>query len=278
MVDDDRDVADAIAAMLSGSFETEIASSLADAMAALDGGIFDAVVLDLELPETTGVPTLQAVRTSAPLVPVIVVSGWGPERFGAHVFRAGGYDYLTKGTFSEADLVDAVARAVARQAELLAHHDAANEVRKRLREEFSFAGFDAASSATAQSYGAARVRTVAPVVFSGLVARLEGMLHTALEERAFKQGHTVGAQLRDLAADLVQLRVGPRDVVDLYTEAVRRSTDGANPSRGRALVEEGRILALELMGHVVASYRTLVVVDPSSMSGAAAGRLKEANE
>lgn len=278
VVDDDRDVADAIAAMLGDGFEAETAGTLASAMTLLDATVFDAVVLDLDLPETTGVPTLQAVRTSAPLVPVIVVSGWAPEEFGARVFRAGGYDYLTKGAFGEEDLVGAVERGIERQAELLAHHDAATQVRNKLKEEFSFAGFDPVASTTAQSYGAARVRAIAPGVFDGLVGRFVDALRAALEERAFKQERTVGVLLRSLASDMMQLRVGPRDVIDVYTEAVRRESNGANPRRARAVVEEGRVLVLELMGHVVASYRTLVVVDPLAIAAVSPEWRKEDDE
>ena len=50
---------------------------------------------------------------------------------------------------------------------------------------------------------------------------------------------------------------GPREVIDIYTSALKQRTDPAIDGKSRAYLAEGRFLVLELMGYLVSSYRNL---------------------
>jgi hypothetical protein len=82
------------------------------------------------------------------------------------------------------------------------------------------------------------------------------LMEKALEQRTFKIEHSIPKRLQVLAEQIGFLQAGPRDVIDIYTEALRGKTDKTIPTKTEAFVEEGRFLVLELMGYLVSFYRT----------------------
>ena len=60
------------------------------------GAAFDLIVLDLNLPGATGLSCLKQVRASAPLTPIIVVSGNDDPRTMSEVVMAGAAGYVPK--------------------------------------------------------------------------------------------------------------------------------------------------------------------------------------
>jgi len=84
----------------SDRYEVVHVERLAQALLHLSEGKFNAVLLDLNLPDAYGLSTLIKVRATAPHVPVIVVSGLGDEEMAIHALREGAYTYLVKGQMS----------------------------------------------------------------------------------------------------------------------------------------------------------------------------------
>ncbi|MBA3505691.1 MAG: response regulator transcription factor [Betaproteobacteria bacterium] len=72
---------------------------------------WDVVLLDLTLPDQSGVETLKEIRRCRPLLPVLIVSGFPESQYGTKVIRAGANGYLAKERIPE-ELVPAI-RAVA---------------------------------------------------------------------------------------------------------------------------------------------------------------------
>lgn len=70
---------------------------LADAVQALKGGGFDAVLLDLSLPDSHGMDTVRAARAAAGLTPIVVMTGLDDEQKALEALRCGAQDYLVKG-------------------------------------------------------------------------------------------------------------------------------------------------------------------------------------
>jgi DNA-binding NarL/FixJ family response regulator len=56
----------------------------------------DVVVLDLSLPDRSGLEVLKTIRSSRPAVPVLVVTMHGEEEYGVRAMRADAAGYLTK--------------------------------------------------------------------------------------------------------------------------------------------------------------------------------------
>ena len=58
---------------------------------------FDAVLLDLSLPDSQGLDTILNVRAQAPEIPLVVLTGQDDESLGLSAVQRGAQDYLVKG-------------------------------------------------------------------------------------------------------------------------------------------------------------------------------------
>ena len=82
-----------------GNYRLDRTSTLAATTARLERSRFDAILLDLQLPDSGGLETFQAVNALAFETPVIVLSGISDEDVSLEAVRQGAQDYLVKGTF-----------------------------------------------------------------------------------------------------------------------------------------------------------------------------------
>ncbi len=94
---DARLVREMLAEMNTERYDVTPVDRLTDALARLSERQFDAILLDLNLPDSYGLATLIKIRSVAPHVPVIVVSGLADEEMAIHALREGAYTYLVKG-------------------------------------------------------------------------------------------------------------------------------------------------------------------------------------
>lgn len=92
----------------------EHAPSLKAGFGLLEGGRFDAVLLDLSLPDSQGLQTLLRMRQQAQELPIIVLTGLDDERTALKAMREGAQDYLVKGSVDTGLLVRAIRYAIER--------------------------------------------------------------------------------------------------------------------------------------------------------------------
>jgi PleD family two-component response regulator len=97
------------------SFESEWVSSLSAGLKRLSEIHFDALLLDLGLPDSKGIETLEQLLSQAPEVPVIVLTGLADEMIGIEAVHKGAQDYLVKGPVSSDLLVRAIRYAIERK-------------------------------------------------------------------------------------------------------------------------------------------------------------------
>jgi DNA-binding NarL/FixJ family response regulator len=79
------------------------------ALAAIIAGDFDVVVLDLSLPDRSGIDVLAHVKASRPQLPVLILSVSREDEFALRALRAGASGYLEKRTAPE-QLITAIKR------------------------------------------------------------------------------------------------------------------------------------------------------------------------
>ena len=99
VVDDNRDAADSLVLLLvSLGLDARGVYGGRSALSALDEAAFDAVLMDLGMPELDGFETLRQIRSRlhSEAVRVIALSGWGQEEDRRRVFAAGFDAHLTK--------------------------------------------------------------------------------------------------------------------------------------------------------------------------------------
>ena len=121
------------------AFELVWADSLAAGAQRLREGGIDVILLDLGLPESCGLDTLQRLRECAPPAPTLVVlSGLTDEDIALRALQAGAEDYLVKGQVDSALLVRSIRYAIGRsqaEAALVAAKEKA-EVASRAKSAF----------------------------------------------------------------------------------------------------------------------------------------------
>jgi len=76
---------------------------------------FDAVLLDLTLPDSRGLATVEQVTSLNPSLPIIVLTGLDDEGIATEAVRKGAQDYLIKGNVDGALLVRSIRYAVERK-------------------------------------------------------------------------------------------------------------------------------------------------------------------
>ncbi len=91
------------------------ASSLTAGLEKLRESHFDAVLLDLSLPETQGLETLREVAAAHGSVPMIVLTGIGDDEQAVRAVRLGAQDYLVKGEVQGPLILRAVRYAIERK-------------------------------------------------------------------------------------------------------------------------------------------------------------------
>lgn len=89
---------------------------LSEALHALHSGKgkFDLILLDLGLPDNTGLEALHQVRAAAPRIPVIVLTGMADEQLATAALHSGAQDYLVKGQHDPHMLLRAARHAIDR--------------------------------------------------------------------------------------------------------------------------------------------------------------------
>ena len=97
------------------AFELVHVTRLADAVRRLNDNKFDVALLDLSLPDSTGLTTLTGVREADPAIPIVVMSGLSDEAVAVEAMRMGAEDYLVKGQLDSAMLVRAIHHAIERK-------------------------------------------------------------------------------------------------------------------------------------------------------------------
>ena len=93
---------------------------LEEAIRRLQAGGFDCVLLDLSLPDGSGLQAVRSVIAAAPKVPVVVLTGLDDSDVATAAMRQGAQDYLVKGEFDARLLERALRYAIQRMRTTLA--------------------------------------------------------------------------------------------------------------------------------------------------------------
>jgi signal transduction histidine kinase len=101
LVEDDLDDVRLIQEMLSETgavpFSLAIAHSLAAGLARLRDGGINVLLLDLGLPDSSGVSAFTSLHAQSPTLPIIVLTGFGDQSLALKMVQQGAQDYLVKG-------------------------------------------------------------------------------------------------------------------------------------------------------------------------------------
>ena len=97
VVDDDEAVLKVVQLQLEyGGFSVAVEKNAHGMLLAVSQGEYDAVLLDLGLPDMDGLQALKKLKSFKPALPVIIVTGNHEEEKGRQAMELGAWDYVTK--------------------------------------------------------------------------------------------------------------------------------------------------------------------------------------
>ena len=137
LVDDDPTILRTITRFLRGQgYGVAAAASGKEAMAALGQEEMSLAILDLMLPDTSGLELMAHVRERSPDTEVILFTGLGALDSAIQALRLGAYDYLVKSELRLPELQSVVERALERRRLALANRELLEDL-KRAQEELA---------------------------------------------------------------------------------------------------------------------------------------------
>ena len=100
---------------LEPGFELTWVKRLDEALSLTRKQAFDVCLLDLSLPDSTGIETCLRMREAAPKLPIVVLTGRDEEAVGLEALRGGVQDYLSKSVDTQT-IVRSIRYAIERKA------------------------------------------------------------------------------------------------------------------------------------------------------------------
>ena len=261
MVEDDVDFAEYLSLELRRGdpvtgvpCELHRAGSFADAIEVVADVVVDVVLVDLQLPDSRDVATVLRMLDALPKVPVIVITGSRGEEYADEIIRAGAHDYLVKADLEPAALWRSIRHTMLRHQEYLVRLEVLDE-RRRLDAELEALSAGEAD-VTSESLGLTTMSSRARETFEAFAVRYRELLEETLRIRDRGEYHSSTAGIKALARDLGFVRAGPRDVIEIHVSATEAAVAGRRRASNRPVLDAARIQVLELMGQLVAFYRT----------------------
>jgi DNA-binding NtrC family response regulator len=252
IVDDDAAIGNVLEEALQPTFDAQAVTSPRAALQLVRDNDIAIVLADQRMPEMSGLELLAEVRRIKPTaVGVLITAHADLDSMTRAINTVRVLGFIAK-PWDHDELMAIMQRA-------LDAHLALRQLSRRPELELnalqSLAGA-APTPITAQRFGVLPIREGLPREFERLAQAYAQILGDALHQRNFKVDHNTSQALNELADELGSLSAGPRDVIDLHVRALRDLLGGVGREEGSALVEEGRLVVLELMGHVVTYYRS----------------------
>lgn len=101
-------------ASFSAEFSLSTTAYLSKAIALLNEPLFDIIILDLTLPDSSGLDTFKNMYKCSPDIPIIVLTGFEDESIGINAVKLGAQDFLVKGKVNGAELSRAINYSIER--------------------------------------------------------------------------------------------------------------------------------------------------------------------
>jgi two-component system response regulator FixJ len=117
IVDDDDSMRHAIALLLkSVDYNSITFSKPSEFLARFDANVHGCLVLDIRMPEMSGLEIQQQLNRSGAILPVIFITGHGDIPMAVQAMKDGAFDFLTK-PFRDQELLDRINNALQQDAE-----------------------------------------------------------------------------------------------------------------------------------------------------------------
>lgn len=122
-----------LSTLVDPQYEITTVQRLQEVKEILSQQAFDVALVDLTVPDSTGLETVSAMVELAPRMPFVVLTGMLDEKLGQDAVQMGAQDFLIKGEFDELLLERTIAFAISRQEMKNQLHESENRIRKIIK-------------------------------------------------------------------------------------------------------------------------------------------------
>jgi two-component system sensor histidine kinase UhpB len=189
------------------------ATSMAQATEILHTTRVEAILLDLGLPDCTGVDCVHAIRGEASEAPIVVLTGLDEERLALQCLEAGAQDYIAKSDLHGPSLARAIRYSIARAREA-AERARAGQLRALLAGIVEASGdaiFSGTADGTITSWNAAAERIFGYTAAEVIGRRATDVLPAVDVENAIEQRGLLAQAMHGEAADNHEITLLSRD-------------------------------------------------------------------
>ena len=199
----------------SAAIRISVADRLATGLELLKLESVDLVLLDLTLPDSSGLQTFESLHAAAPGIPVVVLSGLDDEGVAVRAVHQGAQDYLVKGKVEGGTILRSMRYALERQ-----RLEAARSELERQRDEFfSSVSHDLRTPVAAIKAAIGVVLANEPTNMPPTLHRLLGNIDLAADELTKLIEDLL--EMARLQARRIELWRSRMDVRDVVSRAVR---------------------------------------------------------
>ena len=222
---------------------------LSEAVNTLRSTTVDVVVLDLRLPDSSGVNSVKTIREQGGQIPIVVLTGSEDEQLAHACIDAGAQDYLAKAEVRTQNLKRAIGYAITRIREAQVR-----ELQDTLERYRALSSATQSTTVTAALTGSGAIAARNPESFESIVRAYFALLEPYLSRRADRLD-APRATMERIITILGDAGGGPRDLLDVHVAALDRAIAQSDTPHSWSVVLEARLLALEMMGLLVDYYR-----------------------
>ena len=134
VIDDEADIRESLEVLLSlEGYQVDLAQNAADGLRRLENASYDLVLLDLMMPDRSGMEVLQDVRERDTETPIFMITAYGSVEVAVDALKSGANDYFSKPWDNEKLLIE-IDRMIAQPAAGAREHPA----QARLKQRYSF--------------------------------------------------------------------------------------------------------------------------------------------
>src|SRR6201987_915190 len=134
VVDDEPDIRESLEALLSAEgYRVELAVNRTEGLKRLEGSTYDLVLLDLMMPDKSGMQVLEEIRVRCRETPIFLITAYGSVEVAVTALKRGANDYFSKPWDNEKLLIEIERMISKRQLE-----QENTELKRALRQRYSF--------------------------------------------------------------------------------------------------------------------------------------------
>lgn len=237
------------------SFDLEHVVRLQDGLERIQKGDIGMILLDLSLPDSSGIDAYIRVHSKAKHIPIIVITGMQDEELAVKAVSTGAQDYLVKGQIEGNSLIRAIRYAILRHA-TRADMEGSKLKLSNGKDLMKISSFDedlSAQKIRAEVFSNKPISEYLPEMFEDL----RNSYQAIIDRLADQESLNINKDLDNLIEELSTLDASPYDVMEIYSSATKTqlaATLNTDTRRRSSLVRASKHVIASLMKKMVTFY------------------------